>query len=1218
MMSIGVGSRKYFEKEFDAAQERYFGGGDREATGKLAVAFGLKGTVTREAYARLCDGRHPITNHKLIRDVRGETYVKDGETRRRVGHRAGWDVTFSAPKSVSEAALVGEDARLVAAHRKAVRAALTELEKFAQARTGALSRPRTTGNLCVIQFEHDAARPVDGFAAPQLHTHNFVMNMTRDGSGKYRSLNTRAMYEAQHYLTTVYRAALAEAVLELGYRIEPTRNGAFELAGYDGEYLTAISPRSVQRDEALRARGLEYSPAAAQAAVLDTRESKLDVSEEEIRRRWAARATAFGANRPPQPEEETVRPRAWRGLVEAAVRHGLETALDRTGEAEETRVLAEALKFRIGEVGLAAAKRNLAGRIGLGEVIEASSARPVGTVTTPEFARLRRETEAMAQRETPEVSGRIPAGGLGPEERRLAVGAARCRAQVVEIDGARGAAAPVAKSVAEGLRGAGYQVTVVAGGETFGDRNVAGLAEAERSGPTVFVVADGAMTSLRAVHGFLSRLEPEDRVLVVGDARRRLAAGENQLMGALREAGMPVFSVTGEIRARNDQVLEAVRGLTEGKSAEALGVLAEAGRVVAESNPDRRAALAAGLCRGDAVVVTADASARERVTALVRAERREAEVLSDAEETFRVLVPRREMTGAARAKVDCYQVGDVVEYRETSARFAKGERAVVAEVTGRALTVETEAGERVTYDPRFLRGVTVYEEREKAFAVGDRVRFTGDDARYGITAAMTGEIREMTPERVTVAVTEKRGEREVAMAREDFRAVDHGYAVAAGEDLGIRPGRVIVETAGRHAKATFGALREATADVRIVTDDIAGLSAATAKLFPARGRKVAPDAGTLVVTENPDLVKAAVEVRASRVAAAYEAIHRSVTGEGYAGKALSEMTLETCANTPPRAEYVRETERLAKAAGIETAAPADALAAVAERVRVVTPSTLQTKAALTREVLAADGVAPEKADRMILSHMLDRARALPEARQIELATLIVERALELGGQPPMNQRERELVTTALTTNDQRPDSKSVRVSGHLLVGWSPQPGEFRDPPRTEREAVLAAGLATGILWGVARQPDRDLVREVAQGVNDHLGKRMEPVVTAMLKGLSERDGLCAASRDLGTFPRMVLMVDDHGLTQANWNALKQEFGANQGIVVAYQSAMTPRDQETLAEATRRNPKLQTGTVESLGDWVRVNLDSGSGQTRTVTINHSQKPERQDRGFRPRF
>ena len=74
-------------------------------------------------------------------------------------------------KSVSVTALVGGDDRVREAHRESVRVALSELERYTQARIGKVREPETTGKFAAATFEHDTARPVDGYAAPQLHTH---------------------------------------------------------------------------------------------------------------------------------------------------------------------------------------------------------------------------------------------------------------------------------------------------------------------------------------------------------------------------------------------------------------------------------------------------------------------------------------------------------------------------------------------------------------------------------------------------------------------------------------------------------------------------------------------------------------------------------------------------------------------------------------------------------------------------------------------------------------------------------------------------------------------------------------------------------------------------------------------------------------------------------------------------------------------------------------
>src|SRR5665213_2956590 len=140
--------------------------------------------VRDDQMERLADGRHPFTDEPMVQHQTARTYTNTrGERVTTMEHRAGWDATFSAPKSVSLTALVGGDARVAAAHRASVRVALDELERYTQARIGRSNPPETTRAWIAATFEHDSARPVDGYAAPQLHTHVVVFNVTERAMG---------------------------------------------------------------------------------------------------------------------------------------------------------------------------------------------------------------------------------------------------------------------------------------------------------------------------------------------------------------------------------------------------------------------------------------------------------------------------------------------------------------------------------------------------------------------------------------------------------------------------------------------------------------------------------------------------------------------------------------------------------------------------------------------------------------------------------------------------------------------------------------------------------------------------------------------------------------------------------------------------------------------------------------------------------------------------
>src|SRR5579871_1818672 len=278
-------AQTYHAKEFTAAEQNYWKQGDTvpgEWRGRLSEKFGLAGAVGADEFARLAEGQHPQTGEQLVRQRAVHEYkTEDGRTVAPVEHRAGWDATFSAPKSVSLTALVGGDARVREAHREAVNVALTELERYTQARIGGNHAAETTGKFVAATFEHDTARPVDGYAAPQLHTHAVVFNMTERENGTMRALQPRSLFESQQFATTVYQSHLTYQLRTLGYEIEPGRSGAPEIKGYSREYLEASSPRRKQIVEAVARSGFT-GPEAAQIAAHNTRDGKQILSPAEV------------------------------------------------------------------------------------------------------------------------------------------------------------------------------------------------------------------------------------------------------------------------------------------------------------------------------------------------------------------------------------------------------------------------------------------------------------------------------------------------------------------------------------------------------------------------------------------------------------------------------------------------------------------------------------------------------------------------------------------------------------------------------------------------------------------------------------------------------------------------------------------------------------------------------------------------------------------------
>jgi conjugative relaxase-like TrwC/TraI family protein len=291
---LGIGTaREYFQTEFANASNSYFseqGVIQGHWSGSLAEDLGLSGAVTEEAYLRLIEGQDPKTGQQWIKHR--DTYLtREGKE---AGHIPAWDLTLSAPKSFSLAALVGEDERLIRAAQLANAKAMEVMEGYVQARGGGNHLPINTERWIVATFQHDTSRPVDGYPAPQLHFHTVLMNVQRDFTGQFRALQSAELFKAKSLGAAVFYSELQRQAHALGYetRIDP-KTKAPEIKGFSQEYLAAESLRRQEILERLEQLGMSGSR-AAQIAALASREDKRKLPPDELRALHQAHGEVYG------------------------------------------------------------------------------------------------------------------------------------------------------------------------------------------------------------------------------------------------------------------------------------------------------------------------------------------------------------------------------------------------------------------------------------------------------------------------------------------------------------------------------------------------------------------------------------------------------------------------------------------------------------------------------------------------------------------------------------------------------------------------------------------------------------------------------------------------------------------------------------------------------------------------------------------------------------
>ncbi len=331
--------------------------------GRGAELLGFKGEVTSEDFEAVRQGLDPQTGEFLRQRHSADRIASNGAEQSK--GRSLYDMTLSAPKSVSVMAIVGGDERLVAAHEIAVREALEEAEKYSatRVRLAGLNENRTTGNWIVAAYTHDTSRELD----PQLRTHAVAANLTCDGTeGRWKALQASGLYERRSYLTEVYRNALAREVRVLGYEVENRhdvrgRDKGFEIAGFSRDLLDKYSQRSAQRDSAIQeftnSRGRAPTDNEVAVLVRETRADKLqEISTERVRNLQRGRLSADERQTLREVLNEAQRqsysPQINHGMQEASLAYSQEHIFERVSVAREHEVLTEALRHGRGNVEL--------------------------------------------------------------------------------------------------------------------------------------------------------------------------------------------------------------------------------------------------------------------------------------------------------------------------------------------------------------------------------------------------------------------------------------------------------------------------------------------------------------------------------------------------------------------------------------------------------------------------------------------------------------------------------------------------------------------------------------------------------------------------------------------------------------------------------------------------------------------------------------------------
>lgn len=783
------GSATRYFSESDYYTKEQDGGVTSQWNGKGADALGLQGNVSPSTFKDLLDGKLP-DGQQLGRTT------KDGQ----IEHAKGWDLTFSAPKSVSIMALVAGDKRLIEAHQSAVKTALSFAEKqFVRTRVteNGITRHEQTGNATFASFLHKTSRALD----PQLHTHNPIMNATLSKDGKWRSIDSSAIYENSMAIGGVYKMELAALVKELGYETEKGKHGNIEIKGVDKDLMDAFSKR---RQEILKAKE-EYGYSTAKGmdkAAVRTRSAKTDASPEQLNKTWQETAkdhvaqlkesVTLSMKRATQPVKSSARPTP---TLSVPLTKAIQNLSERNASFTHTDLVKEVHRWTDSTATVSTIEKTIDKAVAQKELFK-GVVKGFGGYTTPQQFKLEqkilRTVGSGINKMKPFSSAReanlkIEDSGLNHGQAAAFKLAMNTKDNFIGVQGFAGtgktyllstyreAMEAKGKSVL-GFAGTNKAVSILEKESGIKSHTVARLVSDITNGKTdaykkadAIVLDEASMVGAKdmaKITGFAK--ENTIKVMMLGDKLQHEAVASGKPFEQLTESGMSTAVMQDIMRQKDSpNLLSAVKSLIDRSPSKAFKYISDKVHEV-PSLEDRKNLMVEKVLnmppeeRSNHLLLIPDNATRSEVNDRIQNSLVAKGELSQKHATFTAL-SNAGYTDTEKAHAQFYEKGQYVVFNSDfkSLGVQKNEMLQVSGRKDDLVTLVSKSGGEVKWNPSKVAGlsgkVEVYEPNEKKLHDGETVKATRTNKEEGLKIGLEGKVTRIDQDSERLTILDKNG-----------------------------------------------------------------------------------------------------------------------------------------------------------------------------------------------------------------------------------------------------------------------------------------------------------------------------------------------------------------------------------------------------------------------------------------------------------------------------
>lgn len=726
-------AKSYFTSGLEDAHAYYAAGQSSSGQwfGEGAKLLGLSGDVKKKQFFQLCENRRPDNGEKL-------------NPRENAFRKIGYDITFSAPKSVSLAQEVLGDRRIIGVFQDAVRLTMRYIEREAHTRVrkGYEVDTRKTGNLIWAEFTHFESRPIDGKSDCQLHCHCYTLNSTSDSveGGRFKALEFYNVKRDAVYYQALFHSKLAEGLGGLGYVIE-NKPFSFEIAGIGEGNLKKFSRRTKEIEDMALEMGIRAKSAAMAKLGGKSRQSKKQSLKgkaqlDEWNERFDWSEVRLNAVKAPQQLMS----------ADEAVNRAIDRMFETKSLVQVKRLAAEAMQLSLGECSFESIVKSLKEKKSLVLSVQ-NSAHYVTTKEIVDEEKSAISSLKISKRRAFSMNNFYQCKNdlLDADQKAAVEAIMHSRDRFICIEGKAGtgktsmmktavceiercgfkvfAFAPTSSAAHQVLKNEGFENS-----DTIQQLLVNPILQEKVKGQIMWVDEAG-LISVKDMNKLMKIATNRNaRVIFTGDASQHRSVNRGDAFRLICESGLvEVKSLRTVYRQRKEAYRGAIGLISDGNIEDALEVLDEMGAIREVEDPIERAKEIAfefvkSIDQSGSVLAVAPTHLEcDLITHEIRAEMKASGKLTG--KGVEVSVYRnRNLFDNEKAMSLFYEPGNVVRFRRKVGAFETGEVVRIVSTDDSEILVQKASGEKLPLDLSKSKNFDICYHDRIEMAVGERVR----------------------------------------------------------------------------------------------------------------------------------------------------------------------------------------------------------------------------------------------------------------------------------------------------------------------------------------------------------------------------------------------------------------------------------------------------------------------------------------------------------------